>query len=70
MSCNTYENIVDCTMSIGGVSKVYIFPFGSVYDYSYTDDNLSYISDYKTTALAAELKVKGSSTLKEVLERG
>ena len=70
MSCNTYENIVDCTMSIGGVSKVYIFPFGSVYDYSYTDDNLSKITDFKITTLAAELKVKGSSTLEEVLERG
>ncbi len=70
MSCNTYENIVDCTMSIGGVSKVYIFPFGSVYDYSYTDDNLSKITDFKISTLAAELKVKGSSTLEETLERG
>lgn len=69
MSCNVYQSIVDCTLSVGGISKIYIFPFGSIYDYAYSDDNLSKISDYKIDTLGVELKVKPSSQLEEILER-
>ena len=70
MSCNIYNGISDCTFSTGGISSIHIFPFGSVYDYQYTDDNLSYISDYKSDILGAELKVLPSTNFKEILERG
>jgi hypothetical protein len=69
MSCNNYKDILDCTMSVGGISNIYIFPFGSVYDYSYTDDNLSKIDDYKINVLGSAIKCKTASTFTEVLNK-
>ena len=70
MSCNTFNDIVDCDLSTGGISKVYLFPYGSLYDFRYTDDNLNYISDYQLSTLGVEVKVTKDSTLTDVLEKG
>jgi hypothetical protein len=69
MSCNI-NAISDCTMSTGGISKIYIFPYGSLYDYEYANDNLSYIADYKIQNLGVEIKVEGNSLLREELQKG
>ena len=69
MACNTYNDIIDCSMSVGGIQKVFIFPFGSLYDYVYSDDNLSYISDYKIDNLAAEILCQKNTVLSETIDR-
>lgn len=69
MACNTYDDIIDCSMSVGGIQKVFIFPFGSLYDYVYSDDNLSYISDYKINNLAAEILCQKNTVLSETIDR-
>ncbi len=70
MSCNTFNGIDDCLMSTGGISKVYLFPYNSLYDYEYTADNLNFISDYKINTLGVELLVKPTSLLSEELQKG
>ena len=70
MNCNSYNEITNCGMSIGGVKRVTIFPFGSVYNYTYTNDDLSKITGYEITTLGVDVKTLPNSLLDESLERG
>ena len=53
MDCNTLNGISgnNCDMSIGGIKKVYAFPFDKIDQYTYTDDDLNYVSGYSSLVL-------------------
>ena len=72
MSCNTYNGIPcsTCEASLAGIDKITLFPFGSVYNYTYEDDNLNYISDYEFSTLGVELCATAESSLSEEITRG
>lgn len=68
MDCKNLNGILGCTMSVGGIKDVYIFNFGDVFDYQYTDDNINFISSYKFKKLAAHYKTLNTSSLRELFK--
>lgn len=64
MNCTTLNGInnSNCTLSIGGISKVFIFPFKDISQYTYTNDNLNYITGYSSLVLPAVYKPNSESS--------
>lgn len=64
MECNIINTIGDCNrMSLAGVKFIQLIPFGDIYDYTYTDDNLSMITGYKLSSIPVQLYTSPSSVL-------
>ncbi len=53
MNCDNLNGISNgnCEMSIGGISKVFIFPFDDISQYTYTNDDLNYVTGYSSLSL-------------------
>ncbi len=70
MSCPV-NSFKDCTMSVGGIAKVFLFPFKAITKPTYLGDNFSLIDTYQADALGVEIGcLQVSSRLDEVMEVG
>lgn len=65
------EGIGGCKeLSVGGLQSIYLFPFGDLYDYAYTDNNTSFITNYRQLSVGVDLQTnKQSSSFSESLLR-
>lgn len=61
MSC-TLNPINNCKMSVGGVQRLWLIPFGHLTDLVYVPNNLSVITDYSLLSIPTELKCNRSSS--------
>jgi len=54
MACNNLTGITSCnSFAASGVRRITLFPFGDVFNYTYTDDNLNKVTNYQQLSLGA-----------------
>lgn len=58
--CNI-QPLTQCGLSISGITKLWLIPFGDLYDYSYDPNNLNVITDYKALSIPVEFLCKRSN---------
>lgn len=64
-NCDRYNPMINCDMSVGGIVKLWLIGFGDIHSYTYQNNDLSKIIDYKLNYLPVELvpcKENGSFT--------
>ena len=72
MSCDlTSINLNSCnSLSVGGIQSVTLFPFGDLYDFTFTDNDTNYITDYRRLSVGVDIKFNtNSSSFSESLVR-
>jgi hypothetical protein len=56
-NCNDFRGINKCGMTLPGLKTMWIIPFGDIHDYTYTNDNLDKITNYKLNLLPTQYRL-------------
>jgi len=70
IQCNTLNPISECRMSLPGIRNIMLIPYGDISNYTYTDDNLSYVTGYDLISLPVELQANKESVFNAELLNG
>lgn len=54
-NCNRYNPLINCDMQVAGISRVWLIGFGDIHSFTYQNNDLSKIIDYKLNYLPVEL---------------